>query len=153
MEPGRPSHTPRMDHGGPRRAGDCFFRALADSWHWTCKNTKIDSTKATHEGAWLRSQACQHIIKHKERFFNFYAVQKKATTKSFETWVAEAAQSTTWTDGLLIQALTEKIGCATIVWRRTASHWERFCFARPQIPQWRSSIWKQRSASLCYPKG
>ena len=115
-----------VDQGG---AGDCFFRALADSWHWTCKNTKIDSTKATHEGAWLRSQACQHIIKHKERFVNFYAVQKKATTKSFETWVAEAAQSTTWTDGLLIQALTEKIGCVTIVWRRTASHWERFCFA------------------------
>ena len=35
--------------------------------------------------------------------------------------------STTWTDGLLIQALTEKLGCVTIVWRRTAFNWERFC--------------------------
>ena len=37
-----------IDHGG---AGDCFFRAMADNWHWTSKTSEISAEKATTEGA------------------------------------------------------------------------------------------------------
>ena len=91
--------------------------------------SEISAEKATTEGAWLRTQACQHIEKHKIKFINFYAVQKRAETTPFDSWLQKAGKRSTWTDGLIIQALSEKLGCPTVVWKQNGDNWERYCFA------------------------
>ena len=93
----------------------------------------MSETKAQTEGAWLRSQACQHIQKHRETFINFFASQPLSQNVSFNKWVENAALASTWVDGLLIHSLACKLGTAIVIWKASQDQgkrsWQRYCFA------------------------
>lgn len=129
--------------------GDCFFRACADCHHWMTAGKSITETKAQTEGAWFRSQACQHILKHRETFVNFFASQTLSQTSSFDTWIEKAALASTWVDGLLIHSLACKLGTAIVIWKASEDKgkgsWQRYCFA----PKFHSG--KARTAEKSQP--
>ena len=81
------------------------FRAIFDGWCKPENRSSLNSEQIRRKAAWLRSETVSHLRKHQSRF-------AEATTEPFDKFLEKAASPSYWINGVLIQALSEKIESA-----------------------------------------
>lgn len=118
----------QKDQGGEE---DCGFRALADAIHWHKHRGKIDLGQegARKQGAWIRTQALNHIRKHRARYEATLIADHDSQFKSFDVWTDSMSKANSWINGVMLQAISEKTGHPIVVFKENQFSWERFCFA------------------------
>lgn len=107
-----------LDLGG---CGDCLFRCLAA--HKLLEESKEATPAATKTpAALLRTDALKHIRKHRQRFETFWAPSPNAAAEgkpaTFDQWLEKAAMQSTYGNGVFLQALSERMGSAFVVWKK-----------------------------------
>ena len=124
----------RVDNGG---IGDCGFRAICAAKEWNQTGQGLTNEAAQRHGAILRAQVLGHIRKHLDRFKPSLLKDKDTSPDSppptakeihdkVEQYRQEAAKATTWIDGLLLQACSEKLGIPVIIWWKSQHNvWKR----------------------------
>ena len=97
-------------------------RAIQDWCGWS----QIPRCTFTGRGIPAHSQACWPFSK-------LLGPPPKAANPdpppTFEGWLKTAGKQTTYANGVLLQALAERLGSVLIIWRKTATSWERYAVA------------------------
>ena len=77
-------------------------------------------------GALLRAESVAHARKHADRFAKLFP-----SREAYDAWLGKAPSNTTWAEGKLVQACSERLGAPIIVWSwsNERSAWERFTVA------------------------
>ena len=122
-----------LDMGG---SGDCFFRTVA---HIVAlqQNKTLSAEGLSREAANLRLLAVRRL-KNNAAYREAWLPDPSETSshrggakaaESFEDYCALAAKQGFYADGMLLQALSERIKKIFVVWRwnGTAEIWERYC--------------------------
>jgi hypothetical protein len=92
-----------IDFGGN---GDCFYRCVS---YFVEKKAPVkhdgapDPEKAKAAGAWTRSRAVEHVKKHKTRIRQLFD-----SDRSFEAFLNKSMQATSWIEGTMMQAVSER---------------------------------------------
>ncbi|CAE7676109.1 xynB [Symbiodinium sp. CCMP2592] len=101
--------------------GDCFFRCMDYHQARRQKPQKLfNNTEAQTKGAWIRAQAKLHAQNHPETFSALFDSDAK-----FKSWLTKVGKMTTFAEGAIIQAVSEKLGCPIVAWVKEGC-WERF---------------------------
>ena len=139
-----PAWTCCDDHG----SGDCGFRAIARALaHDQGKDLSKD--KIVTEASRLRTFAVGHLLKNKDQFVTNDQRAGAPEPASFEDYVMLASRRNFWIDGLLLHALSTRLGRILIVfvWNVEDSAWERHVLA----PEFEKNLAKsiQKGSPLC----
>lgn len=92
-----------IDFGGN---GDCFYRCVS---YFVEKKAPVkhdgapDPEKAKAAGAWTRSRAVEHAKRHKTRIRQLFD-----SDRSFEAFLNKSMQPTSWIEGRMMQAVSER---------------------------------------------
>ena len=86
----------------------------------------LREAEAVARGALLRAESVAHARKHADRFAKLFP-----SREAYEAWLGKAPSNTTWAEGKLVQACSERLGAPIIVWSwsNERSAWERFTVA------------------------
>ena len=102
--------------------GDCFFRCVAFHQARRQKPQKLlNNTEAQTKGAWIRAQAKLHAQNHPETFSSLFDSEA-----AYKNWLSKVGKMTTYAEGAIIQAVSEKLGCPIVAWVKKEGCWERF---------------------------
>ena len=102
--------------------GDCFFRCVAFHQARRQKPQKLlNNTEAQTKGAWVRAQAKLHAQNHPETFSSLFDSEA-----AYKNWLSKVGKMTTYAEGAIIQAVSEKLGCPIVAWVKKEGCWERF---------------------------
>ena len=119
--------------------GDCGFRAVARALAVSQKKDLAED-KLISEASKLRTMAVGHLLKHKDKFEDFWAPDPSASAvhrdgapepTCFEDYVMLASRRNFWIDGLLFHALSARLGRIFIifVWSPEDNAWKRHTLA------------------------
>ena len=120
-----------FNFGGP---GDCAFRAIAGSIS-KAQGKDLPSEVIVREASRLRVLAVGHILKHKDRYAEKWASAdepeifraNQAPPSEFSDYCMIASLQGYYADGLLLQALAERLATTIIVfsWNSSVNIWQR----------------------------
>lgn len=149
----------RINHGGN---GDCGFRAICAAKEWNQNGHSMTNEAAQRHGAVLRSQALGLIRKHMDRYKPSLLKDEDTSPErpapseaeiqtKVDEYLREAAAATTWTDGILLQACSEKLGIPlNIRWKSQHDVWKRHTCA-PAFDSQRVAKMAKGEKPLCWP--
>eukprot|EP00439_Symbiodinium_sp_Y106_P035277 s347_g4.t1 len=120
-------------------SGDCAFRAVAWSLSRAQGKTIEDPEALQREAARLRLLTVGHMSKHAARFSASWAVDPEETKSdragqtapinTFAEYKEAAAGRHFYADGIMLQALSERIACPLVIWA-----WN------PELDVWNKSV-------------
>jgi len=124
------------DDGG---TGDCAFRAIARVLAFQ-QSKDISDEKIVSEASRLRTLTVGHLTKNKETFSSFWAFDPDSRPdqrdqldelETFSDYIMAASRRNFWVDGLLLHALSHRLGrvIITFVWHPQDGAWQRHVLA------------------------
>ena len=142
------------DLGG---SGDCGFRSLAAAIEYSESGQQLDAEKARLAGAGLRVKAVAHLRKHKKDYIDFVAKDSNTSPEGnapdieaeWQTYVEDMTMPDTWIDGVVLMALSTRLGLPIIIWKMLENGWQRTTIA----PKFRDDIaWEKPDVDplCCY---
>ena len=121
-----------LNNGGN---GDCAFRSVACGIG-TAQKKSLSGDALVRAASKLRTLAVGHLIKHANRFKQSWAVDEteepylrdyQEVPQDFSDWCMIASRQGYYADGMMLQALAERLACPIIVfaWDATMQSWVR----------------------------
>ena len=124
----------RRNQGG---TGDCAFRCLAAAVHWNSTGEALGEEGSRREGALIRAKGVSHLRKHIKDYIANFARDRDVAPASptpdaqadYEQYLQQMSGPHTWADGLILQAISARLGTPLVIWVRGSNEWRRVCLA------------------------